>query len=75
MIAMDGSIGTWLFVSISLGLSGGGPDILLTSFILYGLPVALVNNSIAEIRIYQPVSRGSVHIAVKWAYDAFSLIA
>jgi yeast amino acid transporter len=56
MIAIGGSIGTALFVSIGNGLLNGGPGSLLIAFALYSALLGLVNNCMAEMAVYMPVS-------------------
>lgn len=75
LIAIGGSIGTALFVSIGGGLAQGGPGSLLLAFILYPCILALVNNSIAEMTVYMPVSGGFVRLAGHWVDDAWGFMA
>lgn len=56
LIAIGGSIGTALFVSIGTGLMDGGPGSLLIAFTLYSCLLALVNNCMAEMAVYMPIS-------------------
>jgi amino acid transporter len=49
MIAIGGSIGTALFVSIGSGLTEGGPGSLFLAFLLYCVFLAAVNNCMAEV--------------------------
>lgn len=56
MIAIGGSIGTALFVSIGGGLMDGGPGSLLIAYALYSGLLGLVNNSMAEMAVYMPIS-------------------
>lgn len=56
MIAIGGSIGTALFVSIGNGLMDGGPGSLFIAFALYSALLGLVNNCMAEMAVYMPVS-------------------
>lgn len=56
MIAIGGSIGTALFVSIGNGLMDGGPGSLLIAFALYSALLGLVNNCMAEMAVYMPIS-------------------
>lgn len=49
LIAIGGSIGTALFVSIGNGLASGGPGSLLLAFSLYCCVMACINNCIAEM--------------------------
>src|ERR1700712_3803150 len=59
-IAIGGSIGTALFVSIAWGLFEGGPGSLLLGFLIYACMLGLVNSCMAEMCIYMPVSGGFV---------------
>jgi amino acid transporter len=63
LIAIGGSIGTALFVSINSGLYHGGPGSLLIAYFLYSCMLGLVNNCIAEISTYMPVSGGFIRLA------------
>jgi amino acid transporter len=75
LIAIGGSIGTALFVSIGGGLQKGGPLSLLLAYSIYSCLLGLVNNSIAEMTILHPVSGGFVRMAGKWVDDAFGFMA
>lgn len=56
LIAIGGSVGTALFVTIGGGLMDGGPASLLIAYTLYSLLLGLVNNSMAEMAVYMPIS-------------------
>ncbi|KAL2398024.1 General amino acid permease AGP2 [Exophiala dermatitidis] len=75
LIAIGGSIGTALFVSIGGGLTKGGPLSLLLAYTLYSGLLGLVNNCIAEMIVLQPVSGGFIRLAGKWVDDAFGFMA
>ncbi|KAF4584186.1 Amino acid/polyamine transporter I [Ophiocordyceps camponoti-floridani] len=75
LIAIGGSIGTALFVSIGNGLAVGGPGSLLIAYTLYPLLLACVNNSIAEMTVLMPVSGGFIRLAGHWVDDAFGFMA
>jgi len=75
LIAIGGSIGTALFVSIGNGLARGGPGSLLIAYIFYPCILALVNNSIAEMTTYMPVSGGFIRLAGHWVDDALGFMA
>ncbi|KAF7554901.1 hypothetical protein G7046_g6681 [Stylonectria norvegica] len=75
LIAVGGSIGTALFVSIGGGLAKGGPANLFLAYTLYSFILALVNNSIAEMSTYMPVSGGFVRLAGHWCDDALGFTA
>lgn len=63
MIAIGGSIGTALFVSIGNGLINGGPGSLLIAYALYSGLLGLVNNSMAEMAVFMPISGTSHRLA------------
>lgn len=75
LIAIGGSIGTALFVSIGTGLARGGPGSLFISFLIYSFMLALVNNGTAEMTVLQPVSGGFIRMAGHWVDDAFGFMA
>ncbi len=75
LIAIGGSIGTALFVSIGNGLALGGPGSLLLAYTIYPLVLACVNNSIAEMTVLMPVSGGFIRLAGHWVDDAFGFMA
>lgn len=49
LLAIGGSIGTALFVSIGGGLNKGGPASLFLAYTIYSCMLGLVNNCIAEM--------------------------
>jgi amino acid transporter len=65
LIAIGGSIGTALFVN------KGGPLGMLIAYAGYSCVIALVNNSMAEMATYMPVSGGFIRMAGKWVDEAF----
>lgn len=75
LIAIGGSIGTALFVSIGSGLARGGPGSLFLAYTLYSCLLGLVNNGMAEMAVWHPVSGGFVRMAGKWVDDAFGFMA
>ncbi|PLB48438.1 amino acid transporter [Aspergillus steynii IBT 23096] len=75
LIAAGGSIGTALFISIGGGLAKGGPASLFIAYTLYSGVLALVNNSIAEMNTYMPVSGGFIRLAGNWVDDALGFMA
>ncbi|KAH7127329.1 histidine permease [Dactylonectria macrodidyma] len=75
MIAVGGSIGTALFVSIGSGLMQGGPGSLFLGYTLYSGILALVNNGMAEMAVYMPVSGSFIRFAGKWVDEAFGFMA
>ncbi|KIN04752.1 hypothetical protein OIDMADRAFT_157038 [Oidiodendron maius Zn] len=74
MIAIGGSIGTALFVSIGSGLVQGGPGSLFIAFTLYCFFLATVNNCMAEMAIFMPVSGSFVRMGSKWVDEAFGFM-
>lgn len=70
LLAIGGSIGTGLFLTIGTALAKGGPAGLLLGFIVYGIFVALTNNAMAEMAVFMPVSGGFIRQAGKWVDDA-----
>uniref|UniRef100_L2FS12 Amino acid permease n=1 Tax=Colletotrichum fructicola (strain Nara gc5) TaxID=1213859 RepID=L2FS12_COLFN len=74
LIAIGGTIGTGLFVTIGGGLAKGGPASLLIAYTLYACVVALVNNSIAEMSTYMPVSGGFIRLAGVWVDEALGFM-
>lgn len=74
LLAIGGSIGTALFVSIGNGLAAGGPGSLFLAYTMYSLVVACVNNCISEMIILQPVSGGFIRLAGKWFDDALGFM-
>lgn len=74
MMAIGGSIGTALFVSIGFGLIAGGPGSLLIAFALYCVFLAAVTNCMAEMAIFMPVSGSFVRMGSKWVDEAFGFM-
>lgn len=74
-IAIGGSIGTALFVSIAWGLVRGGPASLLIAFIFYSAVLACINSGIAEMVVYMPISGSFIRFAGRWVDDAFGFLA
>ena len=75
LVAIGGSIGTALFVSLGQGLEKSGPGSMLIAFILYPLVLACVNNGVAEMTTYMPVSGGFIRLAGHWVDDALGFMA
>ncbi|KAF9878278.1 hypothetical protein CkaCkLH20_04316 [Colletotrichum karsti] len=75
LVAIGGSIGTALFVSIGGALQRSGPGSLLLAFGIYNIILSLCNNCMAEMAVYMPVSGGFVRLAGKWVDDAFGFMA
>lgn len=74
MVTIGGSIGTALFVSIGGGLTQGGPGSLLIAFIMYSCFLGLVNNCMAEMSVFMPVSGSFVRMGSKWVDEAFGFM-
>lgn len=74
LIAIGGSIGTALFVSIGTGLYNGGAANLLLAYTIQSCVLAMVNNSIAEMSTAYPVSGGFIRLAGKWVDDALGFM-
>ncbi|KAI0848793.1 amino acid permease/ SLC12A domain-containing protein [Daldinia vernicosa] len=75
LIAIGGSIGTALFVSIGGGLAKGGPGSLLIGYTIYAVMVGMVNNSMAEMATYMPVSGSFIRMAGRWVDEALGFMA
>ena len=74
LIAIGGSIGTALFVTIGNGLAAGGPASLLIAYVLYCGVLACINNCLSEMIVLHPVSGGFIRIAGKWVDDALGFM-
>ena len=74
LIAIGGSIGTALFVSIGTGLYHGGPANLLLAFTIQSCVLAMVNNCIAEMSTAYPVTGGFIRLAGHWVDDALGFM-
>ncbi|KIW19458.1 hypothetical protein PV08_00030 [Exophiala spinifera] len=74
LIAIGGSIGTALFVSIGGGLYRGGAGNLLIAYTIQSLILAMVNNGVAEMSTAYPVSGGFIRLAGKWVDDALGFM-
>jgi len=75
VFSLGGSIGTATFVSISNGLTKGGPGSLLLAYTIYSCMLGLVNNCQAEMSSYMPVTGGFVRMAGKWVDESFGFMA
>ena len=75
LIAIGGSIGTAVFVSIASGLSAGGPASLLLAWILGSVMLGLFNNSVAEMVCYMPISGSFIRMAGHWVDDALGALS
>ncbi|KAM3424112.1 hypothetical protein BST61_g11342 [Cercospora zeina] len=74
LIAIGGSIGTALFVSIGNGLYHGGAASLLLAYIAQSIVLAMVNNCVAEMTTAYPVSGGFIRHAGEWVDDALGFM-
>ncbi|KAJ6172491.1 hypothetical protein N7470_001558 [Penicillium chermesinum] len=74
LIAIGGSIGTALFVSIGTGLYHGGPGSLFLAYSIQCIFLAMVNNSLAEMTTAFPVSGGFIRLAGKWVDEALGFM-
>lgn len=70
LIAIGGSIGTATFVSIANGLVKGGPGSLLLAYTIYSCMLGLVNNAMAEMASFMPVTGGFIRMAGHWVDPA-----
>lgn len=75
LIAIGGSIGTALFVSVGGALNKGGPIGMLIAYTGYSLILACVNNCMAEMQTQFPLSGGFIRLAGHWVDDAFGFAA
>ncbi|KAK0385338.1 hypothetical protein NLU13_7814 [Sarocladium strictum] len=74
LIAIGGTIGTGLFISIGGSLAKGGPGNLLLCYCLYSVVVSLVNNAAAEMVTHMPVAGGFVRLAGVWVDEALGFM-
>ncbi|KAJ3544863.1 hypothetical protein NM208_g2816 [Fusarium decemcellulare] len=72
--AIGASIGTALFLSIGGVLVKAGPASLFLAFVVYNIFLAMLNNCIAEMVTYMPVSGGFIRLAGKWVDDALGFM-
>ncbi|KAI9150800.1 amino acid permease AGP2 [Paramyrothecium foliicola] len=75
LIAIGGSIGTATFVSIANGLVAGGPGSLFLAYTIYSTVMSLVNNSMAEMAVFQPVTGAFIRMAGKWVDESLGFMA
>lgn len=75
LVAIGGSIGTALFISIGTALAYGGPGSLLISWTFLCCILALITNSLTEMTTLMPVSGGFVRLAGLWVDDAWGFMA
>ncbi len=71
LLGIGGGVGTALFVSIGGTLNSAGPANLFLGFLVYNLFVlSNINNSVAEMTTYMPVSGSFIRLAGHWVDDA-----
>ncbi|KAJ5310862.1 Aldolase vrtJ [Penicillium atrosanguineum] len=75
LIAIGGSIGTAVFVTISSGLVKGGPAGLFLAYLIYSCMMGLVNNCMAEMAVFMPVSGAFIRMAGHWVDEAMGFWA
>ncbi|OAQ71578.1 general amino acid permease AGP2 [Purpureocillium lilacinum] len=75
LIAIGGSIGTATFVSIGTGLLNAGPGGLLLAYALHSSMVSMVNNCMAEMAVFMPISGAFIRMAGHWVDPAFGFLA
>lgn len=75
LIAIGGSIGTAVFVTIADGLTEGGPASLFLAYTIYSCMMGLVNNCMAEMAVYMPISGAFIRMAGRWVDEAFGFWA
>lgn len=74
-IAIGGSIGTALFVTIAWGLVEGGPGSLFIGFIIYSCMMALVNSTMAEMAVAFPGKSWTRIPTPAWCPDSLQYLA
>ncbi|KAF2771865.1 AAT family amino acid transporter [Teratosphaeria nubilosa] len=75
LLAIGGTIGTALFVSIGSALAHAGPGSLFLAYLFYACMLGLVNNCMTEMTVFMPVSGGFVRLAGQWVDEAFGFMA
>lgn len=60
-------------MSISTGLAAGGPGSLFLAYTFYACVMGLVNNCMAEMASFQPVTGAFIRMAGKWVDESFGL--
>ncbi|ETN41613.1 uncharacterized protein HMPREF1541_03549 [Cyphellophora europaea CBS 101466] len=74
LIAIGGSIGTAIFISIGNGLAAGGPLSLLLAYTIYSCVMACITNSVAEMVVLYPVSGGFIRLASHFTDEALGFM-
>ncbi|KAE8373895.1 amino acid permease/ SLC12A domain-containing protein [Aspergillus bertholletiae] len=75
LIAIGGSIGTAIFLTIGSALTRSGPGSLFLAFLLHNIMLGLINNCMAEMAVYMPVSGGFIRMASTWVDEAWGFMA
>ncbi|KAH3672239.1 hypothetical protein WICPIJ_010091 [Wickerhamomyces pijperi] len=75
LIAMGGSIGTGLFVTMSSGLANGGPLSMLLAFSIWTGVIFCVTVGMAEMVTFLPISAPFIQMAGRCVDDAFEICA
>ena len=75
LVATGGSIGTALFLNSGKVLIEAGPANLVLGFAVYSCFMLLMNNCMAEMTVYMPVSGGFIRMAGYWVDDALGFCA
>ncbi|KAH3673493.1 hypothetical protein WICMUC_003599 [Wickerhamomyces mucosus] len=74
LIALGGSIGTGLFVTISSGLVNGGPLSLFLAFFIWTGVIFSITSSIGEMVCYLPISSPFIEMAGRCVDEAFEAV-
>lgn len=73
LIAIGGSVGTALFISIGYGVMRGAGSLLI-GFIVHAIIIAQVNNTLAEMTVFMPVSAAFIQHASAWVDQAWGFM-
>ncbi|GME91690.1 unnamed protein product [[Candida] boidinii] len=75
LMAIGGSIGTGLFITIGTGLTKAGPANLFMAFTIYSFIVLLIALSIGEVICYLPIDSPFISFAGRLVDPAFEVVA
>ncbi|KAF8660620.1 hypothetical protein AX16_001599 [Volvariella volvacea WC 439] len=75
LIGISGTIGTALFVQIGSALAKGGPGSLLVAFILWCSVILALNNCLAEMVTWIPISSPFIRFADRFVDPALGFCA
>ncbi|OWB55188.1 hypothetical protein B5S28_g1056 [[Candida] boidinii] len=75
LIAIGGSIGTGLFVTIGTGLAHAGPGSLFVAFFFWTTVILLLTSAVAEMVCYLPTSSPFIDMAGRAVDEAFECAA